>query len=221
MRSAGGSRAAPDLLQFAMSRVLKETLNFDAVVTSPARSARPSAPRSRTAAGAAETCAARCAGARRCAVRDGVDATRGRRRRRRAQIVSSGAVQGEERERRRELVGKSHLWRSRLPAWYAHRFAPRLLVRSTMGWGCAVRDARSCSALLRAYLLASFESVLLCPSLREIHVVTLFFAGEFSHASRERVISACTRRLAASSATATRARSAADTCGTSVVSRVD
>ena len=82
-------------------------------------------------------------------------ATRGRRRRRRAQIVSSGAVQGEERERRGELVGKSHLWRSRLPVCYAHRFAPRLLVQGTMGWGCAVRDARSCSALLRAYLLAS------------------------------------------------------------------
>ena len=90
-------------------------------------------------------------GARRAA---DVDATRGRRRRRRAQIVSSDAVQGEERERRGELVGKSHLWRSRLPVCYAHRFAPRLLVRSTMGWGCAVRDSRSCSALLRAYLLA-------------------------------------------------------------------
>ena len=123
-------------------------------------------------------------GARRAA---DVDATRGRRRRRRAQIVSSDAVQGEERERRGELVGKSHLWRSRLPVCYAHRFAPRLLVRGTMGWGCAVRDARSCSALLRAYLLASFESVLWgALPLREIHVVTLFFAGECSHAPRRR-----------------------------------
>ena len=152
MRGAGGSRLAPDLLQIGFFEGNVEFRRFWRA--SPARSARPSAPRSRrpTAAGVAVPCVGR--GERR-ATRDGVDATRGRRRRRRAQIVSSGAVQGEERERRGELVGKSHLWRSRLPVCYAHRFAPRLLVRSTMGWGCAVRDWRSCSALLRAYLLAS------------------------------------------------------------------
>ena len=97
------------------------------------------------------------------ATRDGVDATRGRRRRRRAQIVSSDAVQGEERERGNELGGCHFLeeicWRRGLvsPAWYAHRYAPRLLVRGKMGKWAAVRDARSCSALLRAYLLASLR----------------------------------------------------------------
>ena len=125
-------------------------------------------------------------GARR-ATRDGVNATRGRRRRRRAQIVSNGAVQAEERERRGELVGKSHLCRSRLPAWYAHRFAPRLLGHSTMGWGCAMRDARSCSALLRAYLLASLvgrRGDNKIPFARSRSYI--IFAGEFSHASRRR-----------------------------------
>ena len=51
MRSAGGSR-------LAQIGFLKESLSFDAVRTSPARSARPSAPRSRrpTAEEAAEPC---------------------------------------------------------------------------------------------------------------------------------------------------------------------
>ena len=35
MRSTGGSRAAPDLLQFAMSRVLKAPLSFYAVASQP------------------------------------------------------------------------------------------------------------------------------------------------------------------------------------------
>ena len=88
MRSAGGSdRVFEGIVEFRRRRR-----------TSPARSARPSAPRSRrpTAEEAAEPCVGR--GERR-ATRDGVDATRGRRRRRRAQIVASGAVQAEERER--------------------------------------------------------------------------------------------------------------------------
>ena len=134
---------------------LKESLSFDAVCA-PARHGRRGRRRRgrvvRRGRGRWGPAWGAVSGARRAA---DVDATRGRRRRRGAQIVSSGAVQGEERERRGELVGKSHLWRSRLPVCYAHRFAPRLLVRSTMGWGCAVRDSRSCSALLRAYLLAS------------------------------------------------------------------
>ncbi len=67
--------------------------------------------------------------------RGGVDATRGRRGRRGAQIVSSGAVQGEERERRGELVGKSHLWRSRLPVCYAHRFCAALACEKYDGVG--------------------------------------------------------------------------------------
>ena len=63
MRSAGGSR-------LAQIGFLKESLSFDAVRTSPARSARPSAPRSRrpTAAGVAVPCVGR--GERR-ATRDG------------------------------------------------------------------------------------------------------------------------------------------------------
>ena len=107
MRSAGGSRLAPDLLQIGFFEGNVEFRRFWRA--SPARSARPSAPRSRrpTAAGVAVPCVGR--GERR-ATRDGVDATRGRRRRRRAQIVSSGAVQGEERERGNKLGG-FHSWR--------------------------------------------------------------------------------------------------------------
>ena len=150
--AALAARLAPT---FSRSGFLKATLSFDAF-GAPARHGRRGRRRRgrvvRRGRGRWGPAWGAVSGARRAA---DVDATRGRRRRRGAQIVSSGAVQGEERERRGELVGKSHLWRSRLPVCYAHRFAPRLLVRSTMGWGCAVRDSRSCSALLRAYLLAS------------------------------------------------------------------
>ena len=148
MRSAGGSRLAPDRV-------------FEGIVEFRRRTHQPGTVGAAVGAAVASSDGGGGGGALRGDAVSGarraadVDATRGRRRRRGAQIVSSGAVQGEERERRGELVGKSHLWRSRLPVCYAHRFAPRLLVRSTMGWGCAVRDSRSCSALLRAYLLAS------------------------------------------------------------------
>ena len=100
MRSAGGSR-------LAQIGFLKESLSFDAVRTSPARSARPSAPRSRrpTAEEAAEPCGDAVP------TRGGVDATRGRRGRRRAQVIEAtrggpgdavegGAVLREEREGR-------------------------------------------------------------------------------------------------------------------------
>ena len=131
-------------------------------------------------------------GARRAAdvdaMRGGVDATRGRPRHRCAQIVSNGAVQAEERERGNELGGFHFLERGLVsPAWYAHRFAPRLLVRGTKGWGCAVRDSRSCSALLRAYLLASLvgrRGDNKIPFARSRSYI--IFAGEFSHASRRR-----------------------------------
>ena len=103
-RSRCAALAAPDLLQIGF---LKESLSFDAVRTSPARSARPSAPRSRrpTAEEAAEPCGDAVP------TRGGVDATRGRRGRRRAQVIEAtrggpgdavegGAVLREERERR-------------------------------------------------------------------------------------------------------------------------
>ena len=149
MRSAGGSR-------LAQIGFLKESLSFDAVRTSPARSARPSAPRSRrpTAAGVAVPCVGR--GERR-ATRDGVDATRGRRRRRRAQIVSSDAVQGEERERGNELGGFHFLVLLEdcvaggdcFFCLCAHRLAPRLLLRAfdsvleARGLRCGARAAFS------------------------------------------------------------------------------
>ena len=99
MRSAGGSRLAPD-------RVLKESLSFDAVRTSPARSARPSAPRSATSDGGGG--GGPRVGTQMDAVRGG-DA--GRCRRRRAQVIEAtrgrpgdavegGAVLREEREGR-------------------------------------------------------------------------------------------------------------------------
>ena len=61
MRSAGGSRLAPDLLQIGFFEGNVDLLNFDAVRASPARSARPSAPRTATRPVAAEegTCGAR------------------------------------------------------------------------------------------------------------------------------------------------------------------
>ncbi len=95
MRSAGGSTCS-NILQIGFFEGNVEFRRFWRA--SPARSARPSAPRSRrpTGEGAVGPCVGR--GERR-ATRDGVNATRGRRRRRRAQIVSSGAVQAEERER--------------------------------------------------------------------------------------------------------------------------
>ena len=87
------SRLAPD-------RVFEGNVEFRRFWrASPARSARPSAPRSRRPTARRVADDGRVSGFSSTS-RDGVDAMRGRRRRRRAQIVSSGAKPGEERERR-------------------------------------------------------------------------------------------------------------------------
>ena len=77
MRSAGGSRAAPDLLQFAMSRVLKAALSFDAVARQPGTVGAAVGAADGDAPGGGGGGALRGRGERRGARR----ATRGRRRR--------------------------------------------------------------------------------------------------------------------------------------------
>ena len=104
MRSAGGSTCS-NILQIGFFEGNVEFRRFWRA--SPARSARPSAPRSRrpTAEEAAEPCGDAVP------TRGGVDATRGRRGRRRAQVIEAtrggpgdavegGAVLREEREGR-------------------------------------------------------------------------------------------------------------------------
>ena len=154
------------LAQFAMSRVLKASLNFDAVARQPGTVGAAVGAADGDAPGGGGGGALRggaVSGARRAA---DVDATRGRRRRRRAQIVSSDAVQGEERERGNELGG-CHLWRRGLVSLRLRgtRIVLRRACLCAVRWGNGLRcGTRAVVGRCFARICwTSFESVLLCP----------------------------------------------------------
>ena len=178
MRSAGGSTCS-NILQIGFFEGNVEFRRFWRA--SPARSARPSAPRSRrpTAEGAAEPC-----------VGTQMDAVR---RARRAADVDAGAHRS---SRRREVVPETPsraapCWArsakavsslleiicgvgSRLPA--CTRIVMRRACLCEVRWGNGLRcGARAVvGTLLRAYLLAFCEATTESTLAKRVHVVTLF-----------------------------------------------